>query len=382
MLTKDNNKHLFKNPNFEKKEKKHEHIPIKVDKNIVDHRDCILQMEKLYEKIRNKEKNINKDKFISDDLLYIDFDIFQYESEYELKEKVIYYEKQIDILNTFFRDNNINNLTELKTKISSSNLVSNDYSYNYLFKKYDNMFEILENANIKFQSQNIKIKELSNKYNNINIRMKIIKDKVNKLPIGTILTLNGVKKVFKGKNENTIDKIKMVQEEFDEYCSQQINWAKHILGNKYSDDDIIKLLDIYNKLINVDQDSSSDENNTSKKYNKYYNNIKLKKIEEFKEYCNLGNDFIKDNINSKKDFSKEDLESIKEIIKNSDISYGKKDDKINRFINQCKRYYILSQKITNHNNIIRSKCKTYIRDINNKEFDNLLILLENKNENQ
>lgn len=73
------------------------------------------------------------------------------------------------------------------------------------------------------------------------------------------------------------------------------------------------------------------------------------------------------------------LEIIKESINSSDINYGKKDEKINRFINQCKRYYILSQKIKNTDNIIKSKLKTNIRDISNKDFDNLLLLLDNKN---
>lgn len=88
-------------------------------------------------------------------------------------------------------------------------------------------------------------------------------------------------------------------------------------------------LDIYNKLINNEQNSSDDEKNISKKYNKYSNNLK-----------------------------------------------------INRFISTCKRCYILSQNIKNHDNIIRSKCKTNIRDITNTEFDNLLKLLENTNKDK
>lgn len=41
----------------------------------------------------------------------------------------------------------------------------------------------------------------------------------------------------------------------------------------------------------------------------------------------------------------------------------------------CKRYSILSQKLSNKNNIIKNKFKTDIRDINNNDFDILLKLL-------
>jgi hypothetical protein len=86
---------------------------------------------------------------------------------------------------------------------------------------------------------------------------------------------------------------------------------------------------------------------------------------------------IKNSINSKKDVPKEDLAILKETIKSSDLKSGNKDEKINRFINNCKRIYKLSQKIS-INNIIKSKIQTSIRDITNNEFDILLILIENK----
>jgi hypothetical protein len=43
------NKYLFKN------EKKRIDAKIKIDRNIVDHADCILQMEKLFTKLKNKD---------------------------------------------------------------------------------------------------------------------------------------------------------------------------------------------------------------------------------------------------------------------------------------------------------------------------------------
>lgn len=68
-----------------------------------------------------------------------------------------------------------------------------------VYRRYDNIEKIIENANINLQSQKNKLNEISNKYNNFNIKLNTIKDKVNKLPIGTIITINGIKKKFKGK---------------------------------------------------------------------------------------------------------------------------------------------------------------------------------------
>jgi hypothetical protein len=394
-----NNKCLFKN------EKKTNDAKIKIDKNIVDHGDCILQMEKLYMKLQNKdndynilyknhlEENIllkkqnkklkillnNKD-FINDDLMYIDYDLFEYESDYILEKKVISYGRQLDYINTFLNYNNVSNFEELSKIISYNNNTD-------LNIKYDNIFTILNNSEMEIKSQKLKINELFNDHKNIEYRINIIKNKIDKLSIGTIITINGIKKIYRGKIENTIDKIKSMEQEYEEYCSQQISWAKSIIGNDFEDEKIVKILDIFNKIKgNYNYNSSSSDINENseiyKRYNNRYNNIKIKKMEEFNLYCDFGKDFINDGINTKKDIPKELLEIIKDVIKSSDISYGKNDEKINRFISSCKRYYILSQKNENHDNIIRSKCKTSIRDMNNKDFDNLLKLIENINKKE
>lgn len=414
MLTKDNNKCLFGNPELKKKEKKMDELYISQENNISKLKDIIKEqsiykfnydiLKNKYNKLEDKNKILREDNrllkskidknlpygknnndFINDDLMFIDIDIFEYQSEYTLKKKVIYYEKQLDILNNFFENNNISGLTELKDIISNSVFNSNNYSY--LFKKYDNIDYILENTKINFQFQKSKTIELFNKFKNIDIRIKRIKDKIEKLPVGTIITVNGIKKVFKGKIEKTINKIKKMEQEYEEYYSQQISWAKSVIGNDLSDEKIVKILDIFNKINgNYNCSSSgSDINEDSeiyKRYNNRYNNIKIKKIEEFNLYCDFGKDFINDGINTKKDIPKELLEVIKEVIKSSDISYGKNDEKFNRFISSCKRYYILSQKNEKHDNIIRSKCKTSIRDMNNQDFDNLLKLIENNNKKE
>lgn len=417
MLTKDN-KMLFKNPKNNKKTKNGEiEIPMKmdIDKNIINHKDCILQMENLYMKLHDKDKYyielqsknkadyniiksdynnlkvknknltednrllkkqidelkkiINKDIIINDDLLYIDFDIFN-ESHYELERQNNYYEKQMDILNSFFKNNNINGLQELKTIINTSILNANNY--NYIYKKYDNINIILEDVNINFQSQKLKINELLNNYKKLDNRIKHFKNKLKLIPIGTIITFNGVKKIYKGKIEKTIDKIKNMEEEYEEYCQKQISWAKKIIGDNYSDNEIIKLLDIYNKLIKEDKSNSSDSECDLDVIVNKYKNIKIQEYEMLTEF---GNSFINNNINDKS--------QIKNFIKNNKhiiYSYDSKD-KINRFISTCKRLYKLSQ-IIEINNIIKSKCQTNIRDMNNIEFDNLLKLIENKDKNE
>ena len=67
MLTKDNS-NLFKNPNFEKN--KNETSSNRISKNIINHNDCILQLDKLYEKIKNKEKDLISYKNKYDNLKY------------------------------------------------------------------------------------------------------------------------------------------------------------------------------------------------------------------------------------------------------------------------------------------------------------------------
>lgn len=197
-------------------------------------------------------------------------------------------------------------------------------------------------------------------------------------PIDKVIILGGVKKVYKGKIEKTIDKIKKMEKEFEEYCQKQIIWAKNILGNNIDDVKIIKILDIYNKLVNDDKNNQLSSSDSENEFSDIYKDIKLLKINEMQKYITIGNTFINKNINSRKDLSNDDLVFIKEIIKTSDINYGTKDEKINRFINQCKRYSIMSQKMPNNNNIFKSKCKTSIRDMSNIDFDSLLKLIENK----
>jgi hypothetical protein len=147
MLDKElNNKCLFK------KENKTNDAKRKIDRNIVDHADCICKMEKLFMKLKNKDddyiilnkkyenfhvENIslkiqtkelkqlickynykdNNDMDFGEDIetLYIkeNIDIIS-------KKKIKYYEYQLAVLNTFFKDNNINSLIELKNKITTS----------------------------------------------------------------------------------------------------------------------------------------------------------------------------------------------------------------------------------------------------------------------
>lgn len=72
---------------------------------------------------------------------------------------------------------------------------------------------------------------------------------------------------------------------------------------------------------------------------------------------------------------------IQDIIKNykKELKHydANKESKQNRFISTCKRLYLISEKV-NINNIVKSNCMTSIRDINNKDFDNLIKLLNNK----
>lgn len=413
-----NNKSLFKNENKEKQTKD--------NKNIIEHSDCIIQMEKLYKKLEKKDNDYifikkehdklynnfidicnrkdhlfkennylkneieylknqinginlvinDKSKHINDELLYIDYDIFEYESKYILKKKIISYEKQLDYIDEFLYNNNVSSFEELSQII--------------LYYKDNNNNK---NTDIGSDKETIKpiIKSMSKEEmcrmkQQIDNSFKNIKNKLSTIKEGDVIIIKGNQRkaiIIKDKLklckiENPINKIKMVEEEFNNYCKKQISWAKDILGSDYDDIKIIKLLDIFNKLIN-NKDNLSSESESENEYSDIYNNIKLRKMQEFEEYIKLGNNFTNKNINSRKDLTKEDLVFIKEIIKTSDIKYGTKDEKINRFINQCKRYSIISQKISN-NNIINGKCKTIIRDINNKDFDDLLKLIENKNE--
>lgn len=326
-------------------------------------------------------KNFIKDKsqIIIDDLMYIDFDIFQYECNYSLVKQIEDYEEQLDTIDNILKSNNINSFSDFKAILSKSNL--------NLSKKYDSIFTILDKADENIKSNNIILNELINNYNNLDIRIKNFKNKLSKIKEGDIIITKGIKrkaiyingKLKLCKIENVINKIKMLEEEFNSCCNEQIKWAKSVLSNDINDDKLIKILDLYNKLTNnkIAFYSSESESESNNKYYNILNENKNLKILEFETYSKLGKQFIDDKINSQKDLSNEDLLFIKEIVKTSDIKSGSKDDKINRFINTCKRYFILSQKIHDKNNIIKSKCKTNIRDISNKEFDSLLKLLDN-----
>lgn len=212
-----------------------------------------------------------------------------------------------------------------------------------------------------------------NNFKNLNNRIKLIKNNISKLKPGTIIKINGIKKISKEKTENLIDKIKKMEEDFNIYCNSQILWAKSIIGDLYDDKYIIKILDIFNKLV---KDNTSSDSETE--LLNILNKIKTKKNEEFQSLSELGLYFINNSINNKKQIQKEELIILKETIKSYDLGNGNKDEKINKFISTSKRIYYLSQKIS-INNIVKSKCQTNIRDMTNIEFDILLKLLENNN---
>lgn len=429
MLTQDNNKTLFKNNKFSKNEKQ-----IKVNNNIVEHGDCILQMESLYKKLQDKEKyNIildkkhiklqsiyksnydflkdeynklenkfvevcdrendlfeennylkdeikilkiqldelkilaDKNNFINDDLMYIDFNIFQYESHYELKEQIDYYERQIDIMNSFFNNNNISNFEELIKivtfyKNNNDNITSSLSITEYIepINKKTNIGESKEEyiRPINLMSRK-EINQIQQQFDN---SFKKIKDKLSRIREGDIITIKGIQRKA------------MLEEEFNKYYLNQIVWAKNIIGDSYDDKKIIKLLDIYNKLCKTyKSDSSSDD-----ELDLIANEMETVEQQRFYIMCKLGSNFINNNISDKSQIS-DFIKRNKKILHYYDV--GKDDNKVNRFISTCKRLHLLSENI-NVNNIIKSKCLTNIRDMNNIEFDNILKLLENKNKNQ
>lgn len=306
---------------------------------------------------------IDKTNYINDDIMFIDLDIFEYEPYWLLEKQIEDYEYQLEIVDNIFIENNVKSLQDLKKRLSNN------------FYKYDKIFTILKDADIKSKILKNKENKLINNIINFDNKLKIVKDKISKLAPGTIIEIKGIKKVYKSKIEKR-NIIKMIEKEFNEYCQEQIKWAKDIIGNNYNDSQVIRLLDIYNKLKYNNSSSSDNETDIENEYFNILNINKKAKLLELESYFKLGKNFINKNVNSKKDLSNNDLLFIKEVIKSSDISYGKKDEKINRFINICKRYYILSQKIENTDTIIKSKSKTYIRDMNNNDFDSLLKLLD------
>jgi hypothetical protein len=343
------------------------------------HKENIFLKIKINENITVCYDNPYNNDFINDDIMNIEFDIFE-ESEYILKKKVKYYEEKLDCVYNFLEEHNISSFKELSHVIMFCKNNNNDVNITNTIENNEEYVKRVINLMSK--------EELNKMDQQINNSFKKIKNKLNTIKEGDVIIFKGIKRkeVFIKdklkfiKIENVINKINMVEEEFTNYCKEQISWAKDILGNDYDDIKIIKLLDIFNKLI-INHDNLSSSSDSENEYFEIYNDIKLLKIKELQKYIKLGNIYINKNINSKKDLSKEDLVFIKEIIKTSDIKFGTKDEKINRFINQCKRYFMISQKIPNNNNIFNNKCKTSIRDINNKDFNDLLKLLENNNKN-
>lgn len=419
MLTKYNNKSLFNCPNTEtnKKEK---------SQNIIDHNSCITQLENLYEKIKQQEKeyifyknkydnlknNYNdlENKFIKvcnqENDLYIENlnlkiklkelenincnymgfgddieTLFKQESIdiISIKKQIKRYEYELDGINNIFNKYNV------KTEHDLINILNN-----YNINISQNSKKLLKKQNT-FDINNFK-KEWDNKYNCIKYKMSILKP-------GTILIINGKKKIFKKEeyyndlknkkmsfienkykesniqNRNKIEllnnKINSLEKDIDNYCKKQINWARSIIDKKMSDKQIINIIDVYNKINEKEITNNSSKNSILK-----YNTFKDIKIKEIEYYSGLGNSFICNDINTRNDIPKEDISTLKEIIKTSGLGTGKKDEKINRFINTCKRIHKLTQKSTIEN-IVKSHTKTSIRDMSNDEFDNLLKLLEN-----
>lgn len=303
---------------------------------------------------------INKSEFVYDDLMDIDYDVFEYESTYLLEKQIEDYEGQLDILNNFFNDNNINNLSELKKRVSRLSL--ND--------KYYNVNMLLDDLIVKSKSQNNNFNVLLNDYNNFDNKIKKVKHKLSNLKDGTIITIKGVKKIYKNKIEKK-NIFKMIEQEFNDYCDEQIKWAKTIIDGNYNDCQIIKLLDILNKLNKeyLSDDSSSDELDI------IVNKMEKNKNNDFELMANLGKVFLNKNITDKSQIS-DFIERNKKILHYYDV--GKDDNKVNRFISTCKRLNLLSNNIK-IKNIVKSKCITSIRDMANKDFNNLMLLLNNKN---
>lgn len=305
--------------------------------------------------------NINKSSdFLYEDLMYIDFDVFNWECTYSYKKQIEDYEDQLETIDNIFINNNVKSLEELKSRLSNTF---------YDINKYNKILNILENVDIKIRSQKIKEHELINNIKDFDKRIEIVKTKVLKLKPNTIIEIGGIKKIYKCKIEK-VNIFKMVEQEFNEYCEKQIAWAKSIIGNTYDDNKIINLLDILNKLNkNYNLTKSESENEICDILDEMENI----EVQRYNALFKLGKSFINKNITDKSQIP-EIINNYKKII----YSYDSKD-KINRFISTSKRMYKLSNLISTEN-IIKSKCMTSIRDMNNKDFDCLLILLENKNQ--
>lgn len=378
-----------------------------INKNIINHNECILQMDRLYQKLEYKENiEINelneKINFLTKRIIYKDNEIEKlkhntYDNNIEfgddieslyiqekidiisMKKQIKYYEYQLYGVINFFNKNNIKGLNDLANKINDYNYIksqkSNIYNIsssiyynensNLLINKIDNISKLIENNENKMVEINKGFKNLETDIKTFSNKINMIKNKIVKLKPGTTITINGIKKVFKRKNE-FINNIKQMEEEFNEYYNDKILWAKSIIGNKYSNNEIIKLLDIYNKLCKEYISSGSDD-----EFSVIGNKLENNKVNEYNILCELGNKFISKNITDKSQI-KDFIKNNKKLLKHYDAN---KENKQNRFISTCKRLYLLSQKV-NVNNIVKSNCITSIRDISNNDFDILLKLLE------
>lgn len=140
--------------------------------------------------------------------------------------------------------------------------------------------------------------------------------------------------------------------------------------DSYDDKRIIKIIDVYNKLCKTYNTGNSSDD----ELDLIANEMETIENQRFNIMCKLGNNIINNNIENKSQIS-DFIKKNKKILHYYDVE--KDDNKVNRFISTCKRLYLLSE-IININNIIKSKCLTNIRDMNNTEFNNLLKLIENK----
>jgi hypothetical protein len=366
-----------------------------------DNDDLFVENQKLKEKINLLENQNNRlnifvnpdvhDTYLSDfgngiETLYINekIDIIS------MKKEIKYYKYQLDGLNKLFLKNDIKNIDELiyilnMYKKNKSQILNNFY--------YDNISELVDIQKDKINTINEQLIKQKDNFKIIMDKLDIIKYKFSKIKPGTIIIINRKKKMFKKneyylnfikekhnnlifqnkrKNELLINKIKMLEEDFDGYCSQQISWAKNVLGDKYTDNEIIKLLDVFNKL---NKNYTSIKSDSEDEIYNIFNEMENNEIQRYTSLFKLGNNFIKNDISDKSQIS-EIIKNYKKII----YSYDSKD-KINRFISTSKRMYRLSILITTEN-IIKSKCMTPIRDMSNEGFDNLLILLENTNKDK
>jgi hypothetical protein len=140
-----------------------------------------------------------------------------------------------------------------------------------------------------------------------------------------------------------------------------------------TDNKVLELLSIFDKLHkDYKQSISKDLNDDLINISNECDNVKAN---EYKVLIKIGEYLEKNDINDKSQI-KDFIERNKKFIKN----YESKD-KYNRFISTSRRIYKIYLYI-DIDILINSRCYTKIRDISNNSFDNLLILLENKNKKE